>query len=224
MEFMNEKNLYWFSPNFKLQISSIFHQYNLLFSPTKISYSINHRKFFKKYFLKRIFFYGKFNKYPDKRDYPIKGTIERIFHSRSEDSLKSIAKKVVPTLVPLGPILFPGIRERYRRIKKKKKTKTKIKKKQSIFGMEISGMHRENWCWHRQQRRRKASLQPLCDRSSLALFNHPFQSWRVFREIIPTFRDKIILSKEGKDSKHSFDSTLLFLLLMDTRLTFRAMP
>lgn len=126
---MNGKNLYWFSPNFKLQISSIFHQYNLLFSPTKISYSINHRKFFKKYFLKRIFFYGKFNKYPDKRDYPIKGTIERIFHSRSEDSLKSIAKKVVPTLVPLGPILFPGIRERYRRIKKKKKTKTKIKKK-----------------------------------------------------------------------------------------------
>lgn len=39
-----------------------------------------------------------------------------------------------------------------------------------------------------------------------------------------TFRDKIILSKEGKDSKHSFDSTLLFLLLMDTRLTFRAKP
>lgn len=178
----------------------------------------------KNIFWKEFFFYGKFNKYPDKRDYPIKGTIERIFHSRSEDSLKSIAKKVVPTLVPLGPILFRGIRERYRRIKKKKKTKTKIKKKQSIFGMEISGMHRENWCWHRQQRRRKASLQPLCDRSSLALFNHPFQSWRVFREIIPTFRDKIILSKEGKDSKHSFDSTLLFLLLMDTRLTFRAMP
>lgn len=128
MEFMNGKNLYWFSPNFKLQISSIFHQYNSLFSPTKISYSINHRKFFKKYFLKRIFFYGKFNKYPDKRDYPIKGTIERIFHSRSEDSLKSIAKKVVPTLVPLGPILFPGIRERYRRIKKKK-NKNKNKKK-----------------------------------------------------------------------------------------------
>lgn len=126
---MNGKNLYWFSPNFKLQISSIFHQYNLLFSPTKISYSINHRKFFKKYFLKRIFFYGKFNKYPDKRDYPIKGTIERIFHSRLEDFLKSIAKKVVPTLVPLGPILFPGIRERYRRIKKKKKNKNKNKKK-----------------------------------------------------------------------------------------------
>lgn len=125
---MNGKNLYWFSPNFKLQISSIFHQYNLLFSPTKISYSINHRKFFKKYFLKRIFFYGKFNKYPDKRDYPIKGTIERIFHSRSEDSLKSIAKKVVPTLVPLGPILFPGIRERYRRIKRKKTQKQKQKK------------------------------------------------------------------------------------------------
>lgn len=91
--------------------------------------------------------------------------------------------------------------------------------------MEISGMHRENWCWHRRQRRRKASLQPLCDRSSLAVpfFDYPLQSRRVFREIIPTLEDKIILSKEGKDSKHSFDSTLLFLLLMDTRLTFRAM-
>lgn len=83
----------------------------------------------KNIFWKEFFFYGKFNKYPDKRDYPIKGTIERIFHSRSEDSLKSIAKKVVPTLVPLGPILFPGIRERYRRIKKKKKNKNKNKKK-----------------------------------------------------------------------------------------------
>lgn len=84
------------------------------FFPTKISYSINQSKILQKIFSERNFFYGKLDKYPDKRDYPIKGTIECIFHSRSEDSFKRIAKKVVPTLVPLGPILFSGIRERYK--------------------------------------------------------------------------------------------------------------
>lgn len=156
-----------------------------------------------------------------------------IIRSRAQSSVSFILDQRTPSKASRKKLSQPSfLLDRYYSLEfenvteglKKKKTKTKIKKKQSIFGMEISGMHRENWCWHRQQRRRKASLQPLCDRSSLALFNHPFQSWRVFREIIPTFRDKIILSKEGKDSKHSFDSTLLFLLLMDTRLTFRAMP
>lgn len=111
--------------NFKFQISSTNAIHFFFFLQRYFIRSIieNSPKniFWKEFFLWKILY-----KYLDKRDYPIKGTIERIFHSRSEGFLKRIAKKVVPTLVPLGPILFPGIRERYKRIKKNKnKKKTK---------------------------------------------------------------------------------------------------
>lgn len=93
------------------------------FFPTKISYSINQSKILQKIFSERNFFYGKLDKYPDKRDYPIKGTIERIFHSRSRGLLQKDREKSRPNPRPSWPNIILWNSRTLQELKKKKKIK-----------------------------------------------------------------------------------------------------
>lgn len=181
---MNGKNL-WFSPNFKLQISNIFHQYNsfFFFSYKDILFDQS-SKIPQKTFSEKNFFYGKFS---------INISTRGIIRSRAQSSVSFILDQRASSKGSRKKSSQPSfLLARYYSLEFENVTKglkkTKTKKKQSIFGMEISGMHREKWCWHRRQWRRKAPLQPLCDRSSLTVPFHPLQSWREFREIIPYFQ------------------------------------
>lgn len=102
------------------------------FFPTKISYSINHSKILQKIFSERNFFYGKLDKYPDKRDYPIKGTIERIFHSRSRGLLQKDREKSRPNPRPSWPNIILWNSRTLQELKKKKKNKASLEWKSLV--------------------------------------------------------------------------------------------